>query len=75
MMVGSGCATSIVEPLCLPSRPTLINVTNMEKYELYLVNPTTVESLALNDERLKNHIETIEAITEAHNEQFKASCP
>lgn len=74
MMIGSGCAAHIGEPMCLPARPSLINITNEEKFELYVVNPTTVEALAINDRRLKTYIETVEAITVAHNKQFKAQC-
>jgi len=75
MTIGSGCAAHVAEPLCLPQRPTLINLTNDEKFQLWTANPVALEALAINDQRLKTHIETIEEITEAHNEQFEAKCP
>ena len=74
MIIGSGCATTIAEPLCLPARPVLPSVSNEEKFELHLVNAETLEKLAIRELRLKNHIETIEGITVEHNKQFKAEC-
>ena len=78
MMSGSGCSLfkeRIIQPLCLPDRPTLINLSNEEKYDLYLANATALEALSINDTTLKNHIETIEEVVREHNKQFKAQCP
>lgn len=74
MMIGSGCSALVAEPLCLPSRPTLINLDNDQKLALVRADREAVEALAINDARLKNHIESIEDITEAHNGQFRAKC-
>lgn len=71
---GSGCSIfkdRVREPLCLPSRPVLVDITVEEQRAM---NPATLEKVAINDIRLKTHIKTIEEITEAHNEQFKAQC-
>ena len=78
MILGSGCSLfkhSIIQPLCLPERPQLVEVTNEQKYQLYLAEPTALEALAVKDLRLKSHIETLEEITEIHNKQFEAKCP
>lgn len=77
MTIGSGCSLfkdRISEPLCLPSRPVVPNISNEEKFDLWSANPTALEGLALRELRLKTHIETIEQITKEHNRQFKASC-
>lgn len=77
MMVGSGCATKpLYQPFCISSddRPVLEDVSNQEKFDLHLANPEALEKLAINDARLKNHIETIEAAASEHNKQFKAKC-
>ena len=72
MMIGlSGCATNLINPLCLPSRPLLQPITVEEQIE---IPPDTLGKVADNQEVLKSHIRTIERITEAHNEQFKAGC-
>lgn len=73
--IGSGCAANdLVEPICLPDRPELPTVSNEEKIELWSVNSETVQKLAIREARLKNHIETIEELADAHNQQFKAAC-
>lgn len=72
MMIGlSGCANNLVEPLCLPARPTLQPITVVEQVAM---QPDTLAKVGDNDQLLKSHIVTIERITEAHNEQFKATC-
>ena len=72
MMIGlSGCATNLIDPLCLPSRPHLQPITVQEQVA---IQPSTLIKVADNDQLLKSHIVTIERITEAHNEQFKATC-
>lgn len=73
----SGCSIfkdRIREPLCLPERPFLEEITREEQVEMWSVNRDTWIKVAINDERLKNHIRSIEEITTAHNEQFKAQC-
>lgn len=70
----SGCSVfkdRVREPLCLPARPTLIDL-SIE--EALAIEPGTREKVAINDTRLKSHIKTIEEITEVHNTQFKAKC-
>lgn len=78
LMIGtSGCSLfkdRVREPLCLPSRPVLEEISREEQIEVWSVNKDTWMKVAINDERLKNHIKTIEGITEAHNKQFKAQC-
>lgn len=72
--IGSGCSLfkdRIREPLCLPSRPVLEDLTILEQR---MMNPDTLEKVAINDVRLKTHIKTIEEITAEHNTQFKAKC-
>ena len=73
-MVGSGCANNIVSPMCLPDRPELINISNDDKFAMFEASPSGLEALALNDDKLKLHIETIEDIAVEHNKQFKAEC-
>lgn len=71
---GSGCSIfkdRIREPLCLPSRPVLLDLSIEEQRAM---EPDTLEKVAINDQRLKSHIKTIERITEEHNKQFKAEC-
>lgn len=73
----SGCSVfkdRVREPLCLPARPVLEDISGEEQAELFSVNRDAMVRIASNDIRLKNHIKTIEEITEAHNEQFKAKC-
>ena len=67
----SGCATSYVNPLCLPSRPALENITIEEQIE---IQPSTLIKIAENDSKLKEWVVTTERITRIHNEQFKATC-
>lgn len=69
--IGSGCATLVAEPLCLPERPVLYNISELEQR---MIDPDTLEKIAVNDLRLKSHIRTIEGITDEHNNQFKAKC-
>lgn len=71
---GSGCSLlkdRVREPLCLPTRPMLYDLSIEEQRE---IPEDTLEKVAINDARLKSHIKTIEGITEAHNQQFKAKC-
>ena len=73
----SGCSIwkdRVREPLCLPDRPYLEAISVEEQREMWAVNKDTWTKVAINDERLKSHIKTIEGITAAHNEQFKARC-
>jgi hypothetical protein len=70
-MTGSGCASNVAEPLCLPARPVLYDIT-VEEQEL--INDDTLEKIAINDARLKSYIQTFERITREHNRQFKAQC-
>lgn len=73
----SGCGLfkdRVREPLCLPARPVLEDISVQEQVDLFSVNRDAMLKVATNDARLKNHIQTIEEITEAHNEQFKAKC-
>ena len=73
----SGCGLwkdSVREPLCLPTRPVLLDISEEEQDNMWSVNKDIWTKVAINDERLKSHIETIEEITEAHNEQFRAEC-
>lgn len=75
MTIGSilvGCAAHPASPLCLPSRPTLTPISIAEQAD---IKPSTLIKLSVNEERLKNHVVSIERITEEHNKQFKASCP
>lgn len=70
----SGCSIlkdRVLEPLCLPSRPLLYDLTIEEQAAM---DRDTLEKVAINDARLKSHIKTIEGITEEHNKQFKALC-
>ena len=69
--ITSGCANTLVEPLCLPERPVLQDISIEEQIE---INPHTLLKVAENDLKLKSHVRRIERITEAHNEQFKAKC-
>lgn len=72
MMIGlSGCATNLINPLCLPDRPELLPLTVQQKVEM---DPDALEVVALNDRALKGYIITIERVVEAHNEQFEATC-
>lgn len=73
----SGCGLfkdRIREPLCLPARPVLEDISREEQIEMWSVNRDTWTKVAINDTRLKSHIKAIEEITEAHNGQFKAEC-
>lgn len=73
----SGCSIwkdRVREPLCLPERPYLEAITFEEQHQMWDVNKDTWTKVAINDERLKSYIKTIEGITAAHNEQFKARC-
>lgn len=70
-IIGSGC-TTLGEPLCLPSRPSLAPISIEEQIE---VPPSILIKVATNDAKLKSHIKAIERITSEHNKQFKAQCP
>jgi hypothetical protein len=73
----SGCSLfkdRVREPLCLPARPVLDDISREEQIEMWSVNRDVWTKVAINDTRLKTHISTIEEITEAHNGQFKATC-
>lgn len=72
LTITSGCANNLIDPLCLPSRPTLQPITVVEQAE---VPPGTLAKVADNDLLLKSWVVQVERITEAHNEQFKSSCP
>ena len=68
---GSGCSLfkdRVREPLCLPTRPVLMDISIEEQQA---INEETLEKIGINDLRLKVHIKTIE---EEHNKQFKAEC-
>ena len=67
----SGCANKYIQPLCLPHRPTLERITIEEQLE---VPPQILRKVGTNDSKLKEWVVTVERITEAHNEQFKAEC-
>jgi hypothetical protein len=41
---------------------------------MWSTNKEVWTKVAINDTRLKNHISTIEEVTEEHNKQFKAGC-
>ena len=73
-MTFSGCSLfkdNLIEPLCLPSRPVLEDISIDEQRS---IERTTLRKLATNDAKLKSHINTIERITGVHNEQFKVNC-
>jgi hypothetical protein len=73
----SGCSLfkdNLVEPLCLPSRPVLQDVSIEQQRTLKDADSEAFSIVATNDLLLKQHIVTIEAITDVHNNQFKAKC-
>jgi hypothetical protein len=70
----SGCAATLPSPFCPPDRPEIITISNDDKFAMYEAAPSALEALAINQERLQVHIETIEEAAEAHNEQFTAEC-
>lgn len=75
-IIGSGCATTerFIEPLCTPSRPTMIDMSIEDQLAFREWDLVLFTGVALNDLRLKRHIATIENLIEAHNEQFEAEC-
>ena len=70
----SGCSlfnNALVEPLCLPERPVLEDLSINEQSRI----PSEIlGKVGGNDLALKGHLVTIERIVETHNEQFKAQC-
>lgn len=71
LMLGSGCANTIIEPLCLPAPPALYPISIEEQIE---VPPSILIKVGTNDKRLKSWIKTTTRITDEHNKQFKAKC-
>ena len=72
--LSSGCAIrkgDYITPLCLPDRPQTYSLSVAEQLA---IDSYALEKISLSDANLKDHIETIELITEVHNEQFKAKC-
>ena len=77
ILIGSGCATTetFVEPLCIPSRPVLVNMTVVDQRAFRAWNEDLYTDVALNDLLLKRYAATIEGLVTIHNGQFEASCP
>lgn len=77
-LIGStGCSLfkdNLILPFCVPERPELYSLSTEEKTDIWFANPDAVTKLAVNETRLKNHVETIEEIAEEHNKQFKVEC-
>jgi len=72
LMISSGCVSNnVIEPLCLPNRPTLEPITTVEQM---LINAQTLRKIADNDLKLKSYVRTAERLAEEHNKQFKAKC-
>ena len=67
----SGCANRLVQPLCLPDRPVNVDLSIEQQAA---IEADTLEIIGNNDDRLKTWIVTVERITDAHNDQFKAEC-
>lgn len=70
----SGCGllrNNVMEPLCLPDRPSLENISIVEQSD---INAQTLRKIADNDRKLKAHVRVTERLVEEHNKQFKAEC-
>ena len=77
VMISSGCSffkNDLVEPLCLPLRPILEDISVEQQRKLKAADEAAFTSVVLNDISLKAHIVVIETIVGVHNEQFTASC-
>ena len=76
-MTISGCSllkNNLVEPLCLPSRPVLSDISIEQQRRLKEADNEGFANISVNDLLLKHHISTIEGIVDVHNNQFKAQC-
>lgn len=75
--IGSGCATTetFIEPVCLPSRPVLVNMTIVDQTAFRAWNEQLYTDVAVNDLLLKRYAATVEGLVTIHNGQFEASCP
>lgn len=71
----SGCSLfqskDFTEPLCLPDRPVLEEITLDEQR---LIERETLRKLGENDAKLKAYIRTAEELAAEHNTQFKVKC-
>lgn len=74
--IGSGCATKekFIEPLCLPDRPIMVDMSVEHQREFKEWNAYLFTVVVVNDELLKRHIATVEKVVVAHNEQFESEC-
>ena len=75
-ITGSGCASTevFVEPLCLPTRPTMVPLSIEDQRWLKEANQSMFTDIAVNDFQLKLYIALVERLVAAHNEQFEAEC-
>ena len=70
----SGCSLfkeRLIDPLCLPERPSLESISIEEQRAM---DRETLRKVAENDVKLKSWIVKAERSADAHNQQFKAKC-
>ena len=76
LTITSGCATTeqFIEPLCYSERPILEPITVDEQLSIRAISADLLRRISVNDLKLKGRIALMEAMTDAHNEQFEAEC-
>ena len=72
----TGCATTekFIDPLCINDRPRLAPLSVEEQVAIRDLSQDLLFRIANNQTLLLDHINLIERLVAAHNEQFEAEC-